>query len=227
MDDIKDFSELYSRHSCQIKELLIGIENNEILLDTMVCVLSGTNNSPAHPVKNGEMRGVVVRELTSKSDYSFLDGFSVTMLCESKGTCLISYDTHGMSDPVRNFWLYIFDTVFSSTETLAKGYLGLSDVTGNDILRVRAGMYIITYCLLECCLYPEDTRGLVLKLHPYSYANVVRDVLTGIAKDVKVHCGIPSIYNNVSTINKLYSHDLRQGNVVGYELKRDSFYLYK
>lgn len=225
MDDIKDFSELYSTFSSRINELITNIENIDTILDLIVCILSGSNNSPAYPVTNGEMRGVVI---TNKRSKVSLNGFStIDIASGSKGTCMVSYDTKGMDGTVRDLWLYIFDTVFCATESLSERYLGLTDVTGKDVLRVRAGMYIITYCLLECCLYPADTRGLALGLHPYSYAHVVSDILTGIAKDEGVHCGIPPIYYNDSIINKMYSHDLRKEDRVGYELKRDSFYLYK
>lgn len=225
MDDIKDFSELYSTYSSRINELIKSIENIDTVLDLIVCVLSGSNNNPDYPVTRGKMRGVVI---TNKRSNISLNGFStIDIASSSRGTCMVSYDTRSMDDTIRDLWLYIFGTVFSATESLSKRYLGLSDVTGKDILRVRAGMYIITYCLLECCLYPPDTERLVIGLHPYSYAYVVSDILTGIAKDEGVHCGIPQVYCNDSAINKMYSHDLRYEDKVGYELKRDSFYLYK
>lgn len=243
MSEVNNFLDLVSKHSSPIKKLMDEVKKNQkllgthlILLDFIKVVLSDSKCSPSCPVVDDRMRGVFIfkPEGYPRHFNEDLQGFTIARNFKDEHShlvCLVSYDTVEMSPSVRAFWLYIFDTLFKDTENLSRRYLG----TACEATQLRAGMYILTYCLLTYIvvnkgawrkrgsLYSNQT---LIELHPVSFYQSAPLVLKGIASDCNVTCILPSVYFDDSCL-RTYIKDVSQiENKLTYELYRDSFIIY-
>lgn len=238
-----NFLDLVKKHSSPIKKLMDEVKKNQkssgtymILLDFIKVVLSDSKCSPSCPVVDDRMRGVFIFEAEGypKCFNEDLRGFTIARKFKDEHThlvYLVSYDTVEMSPSVKTFWLYIFNTLFKDTESLSRKYQG----TDCEATQLRAGMYILTYCLLTYIvvnrgawrkrgnLYSNQT---LIELHPVSFYHSAPLVLKGIASDCNVTCILPSVYFDDSCL-RTYIRDVSQiENKLTYELYRDSFIIY-
>lgn len=243
MSETIKFMDLISKHSSLIKKLMTEVKNSQkvsvtyaVLLDFMQAVLSDSKCSPSYPVSDGRMRGVFMirAEGYDKCFEEDLKGFTVVERLKDKHShlvYLISYDTIEMLPSVKAFWLYLFDTVFKYTESLSRKYQG----TDCKITQLRAGMYILTYCVL---MYTVINRGdwrnrgniysdhTLVELHPVSFYQSAPLVISGIASDCNITYMFPSVYFDESCL-KAYIKDVSHiEDKVTFELYRDSFFIY-
>lgn len=243
-EDIK-FLDLVSKHSSPIKKLVTEVKNNQkvsdtyyILLDFIKTVLGDSKCTPSYPVLDGRMRGVFLLKAEGypKCLSEDLQGFTIAKNFKDEHShlvYLVSYDTVEMSPSVRAFWLYVFDTLFKDTESLSTKYQG----TGCEITQLRAGMYILTYCLLEHIVVNRGAwkkRGTIhagqtlIELHPVSFYQSAPLVLRGIVSDYNyaVTYMLPGVYLDDSCLRTYIKDILQIENKLTYELYRDSFFIY-
>lgn len=243
-EDIK-FLDLVSKHSSPIKKLVTEVRNNQkvantynILLDFIKTVLGDSKCTPSYPVLDGRMRGVFICQAEGypKCLSKDLQGFTIAKKCKDEHShlvYLVSYDTVEMSPSVKAFWLYVFDTLFKDTESLSSRYQG----TDCKTTQLRAGMYVLTYCLLAYIVVNNGawrqkgnihSSQTLIELHPVSFYKSVPLVLKGIASDYNytVTYMLPSVYFDSSCL-RTYIRDVSQiENELTYELYRDSFFIY-
>lgn len=243
-EDIK-FLDLVSKHSSPIKKLVTEVKNSQkvsdtyyILLDFIKTVLGDSKCTPSYPVLDGRMRGVFLLKAEGYPKYlsKDLQGFTIAKKFKDEHShlvYLVSYDTVEMSSSVRAFWLYIFDTLFKDTESLSTKYQG----TDCKITQLRAGMYILTYCLLEHIVVNRGAwkkRGTIhagqtlIELHPVSFYQSAPLVLRGIVSDYNyaVTYMLPGVYLDDSCLRTYIKDILQIENKLTYELYRDSFFIY-
>ena len=243
-EDIK-FLDLVSKHSSPIKKLVTEVKNNQkvsdtyyILIDFIKTVLGDCKCTPSYPVLDGRMRGVFLLKAEGypKCLNKDLQGFTIAKKFKDEHShlvYLVSYDTVEMTSSVRAFWLYMFDTLFKDTESLSAKYQG----TDCEITQLRAGMYILTYCLLEHIVVNRGAwkkRGTIhagqtlIELHPVSFYQSAPLVLRGIVSDYNyaVTYMLPGVYLDDSCLRTYIKDILQIENKLTYELYRDSFFIY-
>lgn len=243
-EDIK-FLDLVSKHSSPINKLVTEVKNSQkvsdtyyILLDFIKTVLGDSKCTPSYPVLDGRMRGVFLLKAEGypKCLSKDLQGFTIAKKFKDEHShlvYLVSYDTVEMSSSIRAFWLYMFDTLFKDTESLSAKYQG----TNCEITQLRAGMYILTYCLLEHIVVNRGAwkkRGTIhagqtlIELHPVSFYQSAPLVLRGIVSDYNyaVTYMLPGVYLDDSCLRTYIKDILQIENKLTYELYKDSFFIY-